>query len=198
MPGNRWVKLKPLRNSLFFTVEDISRVLGIKIDSARVFCSRRSKNGMFLKLKNNFYVFSEKWDDYDAKDKFGIANVLQVPSYVSLMSALEYYELTTQIRRDSIESVSVKRTFRRSIGESDFLYFKINERFYFGFNKIENFFIASPEKAFLDCIYLYSFGKYKMDFASIDFKKLGKGKIFLMLKRYPEKTRKIVKQYAGF
>ena len=52
---------------------------------------------------------------FDREQKFIIANIYQVPSYISLMTALDYYEITTQMQRDFIESVILKRTVTKEI-----------------------------------------------------------------------------------
>ena len=74
------------------------------------------------------------------------------------------------------------------------MYSKVDKKYYFDFVKNGRFFIATPEKAFLDCVYLFSFGKYKADFDSIDFEKLNMKKIFGLLLKYPERIKKSIKK----
>ena len=59
-------------------------------------------------------------------------------------------------------------------------------------------FIAEKEKALIDCLYLFSFGKYKFDVDSIDFSKFDKIKLHKYLKFFPKKTIKVAKKHAGF
>ncbi len=59
---------------------------------------------------------------------------------------------------------------------------------------MDDIFIATKEKAFLDAMYLYSFGKYSFDLDSIDLSKLDVKKIDELLKNFPEKTIKLVKR----
>jgi len=65
----------------------------------------------------------------------------------------------------------------------------INKRFYSGFEKKDNIFMASKEKALLDSVYLSSFGKYRPDFSAIDYNKMDKKEIKKLVKRYPNKTQ---------
>ena len=58
------------------------------------------------------------------EDFFKISNILQVPSYISLMTALSYYEITTQVQREVIESVCVKRTLKKTIENTEFNFSK--------------------------------------------------------------------------
>lgn len=193
----RYAELRKLRDRLYFTLEDLQDLLGIKPESARVLCTRCNKKGIFIRLKRNFYVLNEKWDSFSQEDYLKISNLLQVPSYISFMTALSFYEITTQVQRDYFESVSVKRSVRFNINGITFNFYKLKKQYYFDFIKKGDIFIATKEKAFIDAVYLYSFGKYRLDFSSLDLDKLDKGKIKKILKVYPRKTRNIAKKLCG-
>lgn len=188
-----YAAIKKLRNKLYFTVEDVVEVLKIRRPSAMVLCSRYVKDGIFIRLKNNFYVLEERWERLSKDEFMEIANYLQVPSYISFMSALSVYEVTTQVQRNFYESVSLKRSRRFEIKGVIFNFNKIKKEYYFDFLKRGSFFIAGKEKALMDALYLYSFGKYKLDFASLDLAKIDKNKIKQLLKKYPLRTKKIAK-----
>jgi len=102
-----WEKLK---EKLFFSTEDVANAAGGTGESANVLCSRYGKKGTFIKLKKNFYILEQIWERYTQLEFFKIANFLQVPSYISCMSALSYYGITTQIQRDWYESISLRRS----------------------------------------------------------------------------------------
>ena len=185
---------KLLKEHLYFSVDEIAFYTGIKKESARVLCSRYVKNGLIIRLKKNLYILKEKWEILTMEDYFKIANILQVPSYISLMTALFYYEITTQIQRNFFESVCLKKSKSFSIEGSEFYYYKISRRFYSGFERTDKLFIAKKEKAFVDVLYLYSLGKYKFDISSIDFKKLDKKRVEKYIEIYPEKTKRTFKK----
>jgi predicted transcriptional regulator of viral defense system len=181
---------------LYFGYEDIARVRGISLASAKVTASRYVRQGLLLRLKKNLYILREAWNAASQEDKFRLANLGQSPSYISLMSALEYYEITTQLQQDLFESVAVKRTKEIQVNSSVFRYSKINETLYFGFKKEKGFFIATPEKALLDCFYLMSYGRYALDLSALDADKLD-GKIIRRLSgKFPLKTRNMLKRYG--
>jgi len=115
-----------------------------------------------------------------------------VPSYISFMSALCYYDISTQVQRNYIESAVLKRSKTYEIENTVFNYYKLKNNLYFGFQKLNGFFIATKEKAFFDSVYLYSLGRYKFDVSSLDLDKLDRKKIKNMLKYFPEKTKNIV------
>jgi len=182
-------QLSKLKNKSYFSTQAVADVLGIKPESARVFCSRYAAKGIFLRLKNNFYCFSESWEYLSKEDLFRYANIIQVPSYISFSTVLSYYEVTTQLQRNLIESASLKRSIRKKIADTNFTFYKLKKVLYFGFIKRDNFFIATKEKAFLDTVYLCSFGKYKFDFDALDYAKLDKRQLKRLLEIYPDKTR---------
>lgn len=190
----KYLKLRKFKKNLYFTVEDVANVLNIKQSSARVMCSRYVKNGFFIRLKNNFYILSENWDKFSREDFLRISNYLQVPSYISYMTALMKYGVTTQVQRNYFESCSLKRTKVFNVKGIEFKYYKIRKDYYFGFERKDNIFLATKEKAFIDALYLYCFGKYRIDFSSLDLDKLDKEKIIEIIGVFPSRTKKIVRK----
>ena len=191
----KFVELKKI-NKLYFGYEDISRVLGISPASAKVTASRYTKQGILLRVKKNLYVFKDVWNAAAREDKFRLANLGQVPSYISLMTALDYYEITTQIQRDFFESVAVKRSKEINLNGSIFRYTKLASNLYRAFKKEKGFFIATPEKALLDAFYMVSYGRYSLDISSLDASKFDQRKIESLCRRFPLKTKKILKKYG--
>ena len=179
-------------NNIYFGHEEISRVLGITLQSARVSANRYVKRGLLVRVKRNIYVLKEKWKTIEKEQKFILANLVQVPSYISLMTALDYYEITTQVQRNFIESVVVKRTKEIEIEGTIFNYTKVNKSFYSGFSREREFFIATPEKAFMDAVYLRSLGRYNFDLASIDSNKLNMDEMVRLANQFPRKTQKML------
>ena len=192
------MKLVELRKikKICFGYEDISRVLGISAASAKVTASRYTRQGILLRMKKNMYVFSEAWNAAGREDKFLLANMGQVPSYISLMTALDYYEITTQVQRDFFESVAVKRTKEINMDGSVFRYVKIAKDLYNEFKKEKDFFIATPEKALLDAFYLMSYGRYSLDLSSLDAAKLDRREIERLSRRFPSKTKNMLKRHG--
>jgi predicted transcriptional regulator of viral defense system len=181
---------------LYFGYEDIARALEISLASARVSASRYVRLGLLVRLKRNAYVLRERWLAASREERFALANLGQSPSYVSLMTALDYHEITTQVQRGVIESVAVKRTGELSLNGSIFRYTKTNRMLYFGFMRQQEFFIATPEKAFLDALYLMSLGRYALDLAAIDFGKLDSKELRQLSRNYPLQTRKMLKKHG--
>ena len=185
------IKLRNIKKA-YFGYEELARILGISSASARVTASRYVKMGLLIRIKRNLYVLSEFWNRATKEDKFIIANLAETPSYISLMTALDYSNITTQMQKNFFESVAVQRTKTITLSESVFRYAKISQDLYFGFEKKDGFFIATPEKALLDAVYLLSYGRYAIDLSSIDPGKLDKIEMKKLSRPYPERTRKLL------
>ena len=142
------------------------------------------------------YVLRDVWNATGREEKFVLVNLGQVPSYISLMSALDYYEITTQVQRDFYESVAIKRTKEIYLDGSIFRYVKVNSALYFGFKKEKDFFIATPEKALVDAFYLMSYGRYVLDIAALSPEKLDREEIRRISQDFPLKTQNILKKYG--
>jgi predicted transcriptional regulator of viral defense system len=193
----KYLKLKDIKR-LYFDYAQIAKALGVGLSSARVSANRYVTQGFLIRIRRNLYILRERWDSLTIEELFEIANLIQVPSYISLMTALGYYEVTTQIQRDYIESLAVKRTKGLNVEGRSFNFTRIDKRLYFGFSREKGFFIASPEKAFLDAFYLMSFNKYKFDLSSIDFNKLDMTKTKKMARCFPKRTQEALKNYGYF
>ncbi len=190
----KYAEIRKLKNKLYFTVDDLQDLLGIKPESARVLCARYTKKGFFIRLKRNFYVLSEKWENFSKEDFLKISNILQVPSYISFMTALSSYDVSTQVQRDFYENASLKRSVGFEVKGAIFNFYKLKKIYYFDFIKKGDIFIATREKAFVDSVYLYSFGKYKIDFSSLDLNRLDKDRLPEIMEKYPEKTKNIIQK----
>ena len=186
--------IRKLQKKLYFSLEDISDILEIKRASARVLCNRYAKQGLLVRLKRDFYTTEQNWEQFQRGDFFKIANRLQVPSYISFLSALSFYEATTQIQNTFFESASLKRSIRFSVRTSDFVFYKLKKEYYFDFIKQGEVFIATREKALIDAIHLYAFGRYALDLSAIDLNAFDKKRIKSIISVFPSRTRGVVEK----
>lgn len=112
------------------------------------------KKGLITELKRSVYCFNEQPTSISA---FALAQVLYSPSYISLESALSYYQMIPEqvIRVTSISSKKTQR-FQNSMG--DFQYRHIKQSCFQGYVEKkdefgQSFLIALPEKALVDYCY---------------------------------------------
>lgn len=119
--------------------------------------TRWTEKGLLIKLKRGLYVLNTN-DRRVNPDKQFIANQLYSPSYVSLEYALSFYGLIPEGVYD-ITSVTTKKTLRNKNAFGTFIYQHIKPNAFRGFVSIKDesgldFFIAEPEKAVVDFVYL--------------------------------------------
>lgn len=124
----------------------------------KVQLSRWVSSGRLVQLKRGVYVLPEHYRQTQGGALY-VANVLKKPSYVSLEKALEFYGLIPEAVK-VYTSVTSKRagTFNNDIG--NFEYRHILPDLFWGYQPIvlegQTVFMARPEKALLDLIYLNS------------------------------------------
>jgi len=118
--------------------------------------TRWTKRGLLVSLRKGIYVLNAA-DRKIHPDAFTVANILYEPSYVSLESALSFYELIPE-KVTIITSVTTKKTARFENEFGAFIYQRIKPAAFRGFKKIgeghQSFFMAEPEKAAADFLYL--------------------------------------------
>ena len=187
-------KISQLNKNKPVSSADIANIFKIKRSSAKVLCCRYVKQGILVRLKRDIYMLDQAWEHISQDQSFKIANMLQVPSYVSFTTALAFYNTTTQIPRRFIESASVKRSLRMEIKDDVFVYFKLNKKLYFEFEKKNDCFIATPEKAIVDSLYLQTLGKYKLDLSALNIARLDRKQMLKISRQFPVRTQEAVKK----
>lgn len=130
---------------------------GKNLAQIRLQLSRWTKNGRLIKLHKGLYAVAEPYRKIKP-ERFCIANNLKSASYVSLQSALAWYGLIPEFA-PVVTSVTTGRpqTIETPMGRFDFRH--IHKSFFWGYQQVEltagqTAFIARPEKALLDLVYL--------------------------------------------
>lgn len=136
-----------------FSLQDL-RIAKIKILPTQL--SQWIKKGYLIKLKNGIYVFSERKNQLNPET---VSHFLFEPSYISLESALAKYGLIPEIVYN-ITAITTKKTNTIKNIFGIFIFRSLKKDLFFGFNKVKEneniYFLAEPEKALLDYLYLNS------------------------------------------
>jgi hypothetical protein len=128
-------------------------------DSKKALLKRACKKGELIRIKNGLYLVNPE-DRKFQLNYFTLANYIIHPSYVSLESALAYYDLIPEAVY-TITSVSTAITQERptEVAHFSFSHLKINY-FNFGFYQKDEehnkFLIATPLKAFIDYVFIHN------------------------------------------
>lgn len=126
---------------------------------------RWRKSGRVIRLKKGVFILADDDRKLELSRPY-MANQLYSPSYVSLEYALGYYGLIPE-RVIDVTSVTSRKTMRLSNAAGTFIYQHVKPKAYRGFEMVKGandmtFFIASPEKAVVDFLYL-NLNKFKTD-----------------------------------
>ena len=154
-----------LRDFPIFSLRDIKN-----IDPA--FHRRRlnewQDKGYIKKIIRGYYLFTDI--DIDEEVLFKISNQIYYPSYVSLESALSYYNLIPESVYE-ITSISTRKTYNFKTSFGEFRFHSITPQLFFGYSLIKNknyyVKIASIEKSLLDYFYLHPDLETIQDFGSL-------------------------------
>lgn len=138
------------KNIIFFNSSDIQKMFPVKNKNTLKHLLRRLKKGKIIeRLIKNKYLFLHSTDEVS---DFAIANFLIIPSYVSLDSALSYYGILSQFSY-RISSITIFKPRIIKIREKTFIYSKIKSSYFRDFVVVDNFLIATREKAIFDYLY---------------------------------------------
>lgn len=139
-----------------YSVQQLSNLIGKPRATSTVYLSRLVKKGLATRVMKGTISFVD--------DQFVIATQLVEPSYISLGSALLFHGLVQQVP-NSIECVTSKNSLRYE--NINTVYHKIPRNLFFGYKRHSKagsyVFVAEPEKAIIDGIYLNLYGKKDMD-----------------------------------
>ena len=149
MQTSDFVRFLIERHIPVFTLDDTVKILHKNRAYTILFLHRCVKKGFVGRVERGLYYVKERYNEYE------IASHVVNPSYVSMISALAYYGLTTQIPR-VVYVVSTKRHGAlRGVAGFDIVFKKIKKEMLFGYRKEAdgNIFVADPEKALIDIYY---------------------------------------------
>lgn len=172
------LKITIIRNNLSYQEfrNELIRFKVFSVVNARIafpqFDSRRlvewQQRGYIRKLINKWYVFAE--EPITEHLLYRISNCLHHPSYVSLESALSYYQLIPE-QVFTQQAVSTRKTVMYHTPVGSFNYRTIKPSLYFGYRVIQKdglpILMADLEKTILDYFYLNSSVQSREDMQSL-------------------------------
>jgi predicted transcriptional regulator of viral defense system len=130
-------------------------------------------------LASGVYILPESYDRIDA-----IANMQYQPSYLSFESALSRYGLLSQVPY-ALTFTTTRKSVRKKLGDTVVEYRSLKVPLFFGYEKRGALFMASPEKALVDRLYMMVFGKFDLRPEHLDLKEIGARKALRIAKAYP-------------
>ncbi|WP_287155589.1 type IV toxin-antitoxin system AbiEi family antitoxin domain-containing protein, partial [Candidatus Solincola tengchongensis] len=146
----------------FFTVSDLKKVTGLERESLYVALSRLSGKGVLRRAARGVYLLP---DTYPPAEK--IATQLYFPCYLSFESALSRAGVLGLVPY-VLTFATPRKTRRLRVLEQVVEYRRLREDLFFGFELAEGYYLARPEKALLDALYLAAYGKGSLPESELD------------------------------
>ena len=164
-----------------FTTKTLRDMAGSAIAEATFFAAlnRLTRQKVLQKLERDKYMLVG-----GHAHGFRIANFLYEPSYVSLEAALNFHGVLSQFPYE-IASVTTRKPVTKTIDEKTYRYVRIKKELFWGYETVQGFLIAHPEKALLDLLYLMFKGLAIVHVDELDISKLNKARFILYAKKFP-------------
>lgn len=180
-------KLKII-NKDYYSISDLEKITGFERKSLLVKLTRLQKRNKLKRIRRGFYQLAEKPLILEK-----IITQIFPGTYISFESALAYWGILSQ-KPYAITLAVPKRSQKMQIAERLVELRRLKKQLFFGIELIDNAYIAKPEKALLDQLYLVSKGRARLDFDEINLKNLKKTPFLRYSKKYPEPTRKLARK----
>jgi len=170
-------------NKPFYSIADIEKITGVSRKSIYVTLNRLVEKGILERIGTGIYrLFTAKV----SVEK--IAGSLYMPNYLSFESALSRYGILNLVPY-TLTFATSRKTKRSVIEGRDVEFRQVKKDLFWGYQMQGGIYVARPEKAFLDLVYLASRGIASIDLDEINLKKLSMTTVKEFSKRYPEYTR---------
>jgi len=129
----------------------------LKDSTLNTYISRFLKDREIIPLKRELYIPTDFYNTNKVNISYlyYLANILRRPSYVTSWTALQYYDLTTDVIK-VITSATLKTTRSHKTKAGSFIYQSIQRELFSGFRLVKgkfDYFIATPSKALFDLLY---------------------------------------------
>jgi len=168
----------------FFTLADLEKVTGLDRESLYVSLNRLLKRGAIERAMKGVYVVPGSGGRLER-----IAGQLYFPCYLSFESALSRFGVLNLVPY-SLSFATKKKTKTVNLLGRQVDYHQIKEELYFGFEPDDGYYIAKPEKAFLDLIYFATLGKASLPLEELDMDALSLKTLHELSEKFPPRVKK--------
>ena len=158
-------------NKPFYSIADLEKITGLPRKSLYVTLRRLVDRGILERIGPGVYrLFTSK----ASAEK--IAALLYMPNYLSFEFLLSRYGVLNLVPY-TITFATTRKTKRITLLGRDIEYRQIKKGLFWGYEIKGGIYVAKPEKAFLDLVYIASKGIASLDLDELDTKKLASKKV---------------------
>ena len=182
------IKIMERLDKPFYSISDIEKITGLSRKSLYVTLKRQVDRGILERVGTGIYR------TFTAKPALeNIAASIYMPNYLSFESALSRCGILNLIPY-TMTFATTRKTKRITIEGRDVEFRQIKKDIFWGYDMLGGIYVAKPEKAFIDLVYLASRGVASIDLDEINMKKLSTTSVKKLSKRYPGYTQKYLKK----
>lgn len=173
-------------NRDYFTIADLEKITNLSRSSLKVSLSRLVKNKVLIRLKRGIYVLKNSLLNIEK-----IANQLYYPSYLSFESALSYYGILSQV--SYTKTFATNNTSKRLIlGKTEIEFRRLKSSLFFGYVLKNGIYIAEPEKALLDQLYMVVNSRAIINLKELDLSIVQFPILRKYSKKFPQNVQKVI------
>jgi len=164
----------------YFSPADLEKLLGQKRPALYVTLNRLVRYGVLVRLRQGVYQVALR-----AADLPRIANQLVYPSYLSFESALSRYGILSQVPY-VLTFATVHRSRDLTLGDTVVEFHQLKRDLFFGYMLAGGLYVAEPEKALLDQLYMVTRGLSSLTLDELDLSSLDSERLRAYAARFPE------------
>lgn len=148
-----FIIIKTLKESNLnlFSAPQAAKVLDMEVKKLYPFLFTLKQKGWIKEIENGKYILLDIMGLPQAS-LFSVVTNMHWPSYISLLTALNYYGLTEKVSR-VIYIITTKRKSPLKFDNTTVKFVRIKPNKFFGYVKVQDFLIAEKEKAIVDSLY---------------------------------------------
>jgi predicted transcriptional regulator of viral defense system len=166
-------------NKPFYAISDLERITRLSRSSLYVALNRWVGRGILEKVTQGIYVPTRTNVSLEA-----IASQLYIPNYLSFESALNKHGILNLIPY-TVAFATTRKTRKYTLQRRAVEFRQIAPDLFFGFEIRNGYYVALPEKAFLDQIYFMIRGKATLDSDELNIKRLSYPTLKDLSRRFP-------------
>src|SRR3989344_8464125 len=171
-----------------FTANDLKKLFPKESAVLNTYLTRFKKAKVIIPITRGLYTLADNTLDIEK-----LATAIYYPSYISFESALSKYGIINQgLYKLTLATTRHSKKIKLNGIECD--YSKLKPELFFGFNLVGGTYIAEPEKAFLDVLYLVSLGKKPKNHQGWHTEELDKNKIKKYLPPFGQAVKNLVQK----
>ncbi len=172
----------------YFGPPDLEKILGQKRPALYVTLNRLVKYGVLRRLRRGVYQVALRAPNCPLID-----NQLVYPSYLSFESVLSRYGILSQVPY-TLTFATPHKSRRLTLGDTVAEFRQLKSDLFFGYTLEGGLYVAEPEKAFLDQLYMVTRGLSNLALDELDLSSLAPERSQAYVARFPAAVQNLLSE----